>query len=371
MLKLVDRQLVRGYFKAYFICLTSLVSLYIVVDLFTNLDEFSRHNGGLETTLNLIGVYYGYKVTKIFDQLCEAILLMAAMFTVAWMQRNNEQLPMLSAGVSTRRLVMPVILSACLMLAVTVVNQELVIPRIGEKLTYQKDDPKGEKDLEVRGAYEPNGVHIVGKSASRKEQVVRQFQCTFPPEMAGRLLHITAEEATYVPPGAATRSGGWELRGTSLPEVESWENSPLEVIDSGKMFLRVKRVDFAALTRHQNAYLLASTQQLYNELQSPESSRQGSEVDRKKAVLFHTRLTRPLLGLILVVMGLSVILRDQNRNVFVSAGMCLVLCAVFFAVGFACKFLGEKNFLSPPLAAWLPVILFGPLSVVKFDAVHT
>ena len=44
------------------------------------------------------------------------------------------------------------------------------------------------------------------------------------------------------------------------------------------------------------------------------------------AVMFHMRLTRPLLGLILVVMGLSIILRDQNRNVFISAGLCLLLC---------------------------------------------
>ena len=61
------------------------------------------------------------------------------------------------------------------------------------------------------------------------------------------------------------------------------------------------------------------------------------------AVLFHMRLTRPLLGLLLVVMGLSVILRDQNRNVIISSGMCLVLCAVFFATQYACKMLGDSE----------------------------
>ncbi len=372
MLTLIDRQLVRGYFKAYLVCLTSLVSLYIVVDLFTNLDDFTHHGAGVKTTARLIGVYYGYKVTQIFDRLCEAILLMAAMFTVAWMQRNNEQLPLLSAGVSTRRIVLPVIVSACLMLGLTVLNQELVIPEIGAKLTFQRDDPSGEKELEVKGAYEPNGIHVTGGSASRKASVVRQFQCMIPPEMAGRLWHITAAEAHYVPPGPGPRTGGWELRGTTPAEIEPWENSPLEQIDRGKFFLKVRRVDFDALTRHHNAYLLSSTVQLYQELQSPEAARQGSSsLDRKKAVLFHTRLTRPLLGILLVFLGLSVILRDQNRNVFISAGMCLVLCAVFFSATFACKYLGDSNFLSPALAAWLPVLLFGPMALVKFDAVHT
>ena len=373
MLKLIDRQLIRGYFKAYLVCLTSLLSLYIVVDLFTNLDDFTHHSGGVLTTARLIGVYYGYKVTQIFDRLCEAILLMAAMFTVAWMQRNNEQMPLLSAGVSTRRIVRPVILSACLMLVLTVLNQELVIPRIGHRLTFQRDDPNGEKDVEVRGGYEPNGVHIAGGSASRKDRLVRQFQCTVPDEIAGALLHISAQEAHYVPPGPGPRSGGWELRNTEPPEIElPKDTSVLEQIDRGKFFLRVRRVDFETLTRHQNSYLLASTLGLYRELQNPEASRAASGgVDRKKAVLFHTRLTRPLVGITLVFLGLSVILRDQNRNVFISAGLCLVVCAMFFGAIFLCKHLGNHDYLPPALAAWMPVLAFGPMAFVLFDAVHT
>jgi lipopolysaccharide export system permease protein len=99
--------------------------------------------------------------------------------------------------------------------------------------------------------------------------------------------------------------------------------------------------------------------------------RVGSTELSSVAVVFHMRLTRPVLGMILVFMGLSVILRDQNRNVFISAGLCLVLCAGFFAILFACKYLGDYEHLSPALAAWLPVLGFGPLSFVMFDAVHT
>ena len=89
------------------------------------------------------------------------------------------------------------------------------------------------------------------------------------------------------------------------------------------------------------------------------------------AVLFHSRLTRPLLGMVLVLLGLSVILRDQNRNVIISSGLCLVLCGVFFAASYACKMLGDNEYLNPALAAWLPVLTFGPFAVVMFDAVHT
>jgi len=89
------------------------------------------------------------------------------------------------------------------------------------------------------------------------------------------------------------------------------------------------------------------------------------------AVQFHMRLTRPILGILLVVLGLSVILRDQNRNIFVSAGLCLIMCALFFAACLICKALGDQKFFTPVLAAWLPVLCFGPLAFVLFDGIHT
>src|SRR5262245_13418416 len=138
MLTLIDRQLIRSYFKGYFICLVSLLSLYIVVDLFTNIEDFSNHTGGVETTVRLVGVYYGFKVWQIFDRLCEAILVLAATFTVTWMRRNNEQIPLLSCGVSTQRIVRPVLFSACCVLTLNLYNQEIIITSIGIRISSKR-----------------------------------------------------------------------------------------------------------------------------------------------------------------------------------------------------------------------------------------
>src|SRR5262245_43101642 len=123
-MKLIDRLLVRGYVKAYLVCLVSLLSLFIVVDLFTNLDNFDLDQKGLVSLVKRITVYYTYKSADIFDKLSEPVALLAAMFTVAWMQRNNELIPLLSAGVSTRRVVLPILLAASAMLGLSVLNTE-------------------------------------------------------------------------------------------------------------------------------------------------------------------------------------------------------------------------------------------------------
>jgi lipopolysaccharide export system permease protein len=366
-MKLIDRVLLRAYLKAYLVCLVSLVSLYIIVDLFTNVEEFTDRHHGLLPVLKHIGTYYAYKLAYIFDKLCEAIVLLAAMFTVAWMQRNNELLPLLSAGVSTRRVIRPVLVGACLMLSLSMVNQELIIPRIGNFLVNDRDDPLGEKDVLVLGAFfEPNGIHIEGKVANRRDLLVQGFNVDIPENIAGGLFTLSAEKAYYYPPGKSPRGTGWLLTRTTPPELEHWNNPVLEMIEPGKYFLHTTQLDFDALTRRQNWYVYASTTQLLRELSRPDTIRLTP-----MAVLFHMRLTRPILGILLVFLGLSVILRDQNRNVFLSAGLCLVLCGVFFGACFVCRHLGDNEYVSPALAAWMPVLFFGPLSVAMFDAIHT
>jgi lipopolysaccharide export system permease protein len=348
-----------------------LLSIYIVVDLFTNLDSFSEDTKGLGVILQRIGLYYGYRVARYYDQMSEAVVLLAAAFTVAWMQRNNELVPLLSAGVSTRRVIRPILLTAFLTLGLGLMNQELLIPQIARHLMNERDDFKGEKPVLVQGAYEPNGIHIEGEVGSRGEGlVVRKFYVIIPESLAGSLINLSAKEARYIPPGEGRYKGGWLLTETTPaepPELKDW-NQPeiLEMIDPGKFFLYTQEVDFDIVTRSRNWYAFASTVRLKDELGKPDTTRLAA-----MAVLFHTRLTRPFLGAILVLMGLSVILRDQNRNVFLSAGLCIALCGLFFAALFSCKFLGDNEYISPALAAWLPVIVFGPFAFVQFEAVHT
>jgi lipopolysaccharide export system permease protein len=373
-MNLFDRLLARSYLKAYTVCLVSMLSLYIVVDLFTNLDDFAEHHSSLLPILRHIATYYGFKVIQYFDQLCEVIALMAGGFTLAWLQRNNELLPLLAAGMPTQRVARPVLLAGIAMLALGVANKELVIPRIGSFLLNDRDDPHGMKDIVARGAFEPNGIHIEGLIASRKGMVVRGdtpknpgFFVFIPESVAGTTIKLEAREARYIPPDSGPLSGGWLMTGTTPAELENWTQPQiLQLIDEGKYFLHTQEVDFEAVTRSPNWFQFASTLRLHRELRKTETTRLAA-----MAVLFHMRLTRPLLGAILVLMGLSVILRDQNRNVFISAAMCLGLCALFYVAQFTCKNLGESEYVSPALAAWLPVLFFGPFSCAMFDAIHT
>jgi len=216
MLTLIDRHLIRSYLKAYLVCLVSMMGLFVVVDLFTNLDKFTQHSKGFVPVMQHIGLVYANKLPQIFNHLCEAIGLLAGMFTVAWMQRNNELLPLLSAGVSTRRVARPVLVSACLVMGLCVLNQEAVLPNVDNYLVENANDPEGKNELAVNGAFDSNGVLFMGQRAIRKELLVREFHVTLPPKF-GRdsLVNLVAKDARYVPAGEGRRSGGWMLTGTT------------------------------------------------------------------------------------------------------------------------------------------------------------
>jgi lipopolysaccharide export system permease protein len=300
MIKYIDWLLLKGYFKAYLVCLISLLSLYIVIDMFMNLDEFTSRHHGIADVAAHIASYYGYRLTKFFDQLCEPITLMAGMFTVAMMQRSNEFIPLLSAGVSTRRVVLPVLVSAWIMLSLAVANGELLVPRIAAKLSLERDDPDGGKELSVHGAHEPNRILIYGERGQRRGMTVRRFYCTIPGSIAGHLVEFSAAEGSYVPKAAGGElCGGWLLTGT-VPErpPEGWEREDVlkPLHDPGKYFLYTQEVDFDAVTRQSKWFQLASTTRIYEELQRPDTVRVP-----QMAVLFHMReaagrLRHPLAG---------------------------------------------------------------------------
>ena len=137
---ILDRQRYYAYIKGYFICFTALTSLYIIIDAFTNLDEFTEINDTPLKLMTFMGRYYAIRTSMIYDKLCGVIGMMAAIFAVTWVQRNNELLAMLAAGISAPRVIKPVMISGAMISALAVMNQELILPRFADELQKFPDD---------------------------------------------------------------------------------------------------------------------------------------------------------------------------------------------------------------------------------------
>lgn len=381
---ILDRQRYWAFLKAYVICFIALVGLYIVIDAFSNLDEFSEISQGTVHLFKIMGYYYLIRLSLFYDRLCGVIGMMAAIFTVTWMQRNNELLAMLAAGIGTKRVIRPVWISAILVSFGAVANQELLLPVVAEDLQKTPDDD-GTIKRPVFGREDANGILIDGKDGDRENRTVTSFNATFPVALTGTLSWVQARQARYIEEDdpTAPQRGGWLLRGARLvPEgatvhddllirLESDEGFPPVVgtmTDLGQetYFLR-SSLTFAAVTRSKEWYQFAPTRDLILSLADPSSEHERNDVE----IYLHGRLIRPLLSLNLLFLSLPMVLGGTGRNMFINLGLSLATSGVFYAMTFLSQYLASNGVLEPELSAWAPLIAFGTVAVARWDSIRT
>ena len=218
MLGILDRQRYWAFLKAYVICYVSLVGLYVVIDAFSNLDEFTKRADTSAELFQIMSRYYLVHQSQFFDQLCGVIGMMAAIFTVTWMQRNNEQLAMLAAGISTHRAIIPVLVSSVFVSLLAVANQEVVIPYFGEELARRHDDDGLQRVNSVSTRYDSRDIMIHGKSADRATRTIMPFYATIRVRVFGKIREIDGRQASYIPPDHPTAplKGGWLIREATI-----------------------------------------------------------------------------------------------------------------------------------------------------------
>jgi lipopolysaccharide export system permease protein len=385
--RILDRERYWAFFKAYLICFTALVGLNVVIDAFSNFDEFLKRASGVEL-IWVMGRYYLVHMSQFYDRLCGVISMMAAIFTVTWMQRNNELLAMLAAGLSTQRVIRPVLISAVVVCALSVVNQEAIMPRFADELQrVHADDGKGKVD--VHGAYDSNRIYIHGRDADRATSSIVGFNATLPVPVTGEIRELEGKKARYIPIGhpSAPLTGGWLTVNAKLepPFEEGYEPDESSVIvpvadlagfplpfgdklpPGGEAYFLRSDLDFQSITRRSEWYQFATSLDLVRGMSLPSNEAQKLDI----AVFLHSRLLRPLLSMTLMFMSLPLVLGGFGRNMFVNLGLSLGTSALFYAVCFVGQYLGSNAVLTPELAAWAPLVGFGTFARLRWWRIRT
>ena len=94
--------------------------------------------------------------------------------------------------------------------------------------------------------------------------------------------------------------------------------------------------------------------------------RMSKDLDLEK----HFRFTNPIINVIILLLAAPLVISREPKSVFLQMVKALLVIVGAFALSFACQQLGTQH-LAPLMAAWLPVILFGPAAVLMLDSVKT
>lgn len=388
-MRILDRERFWSFAKAYVICFVALVGLYVVIDAFENIDEFAKISSSTAELFRNMGRYYLIKMSGFYDRLCGVITMMAAIFTVTWMQKNNELLAMLAAGISTRRVIRPVLVSAVIVSGLAVVNQEFIMPPIAEELQKRPDDD-GVKKVPVTSRDDSRGLGLSGQAADRSHRTIFWFSATIPVKVASEIVEVQAKQARYFPPGSGTPlEGGWLLMGARLnnrpssddykevlTRVDDVKGFPLPITFDGQdfplpipgaaFFLR-SDLSFESMTRSRQWYQFAGTGDLVRALREPSNKPEWTDIE----VFVHARLVRPLASLALLGLSLPLVLGGQGRNMFINLGLSLATSGAFYAVSFMAQFFGASGAITTAQSAWIPLIGFGTLAVARWDMIRT
>jgi lipopolysaccharide export LptBFGC system permease protein LptF len=363
----LDRYIIKLFFKNYVLGMSVFISLYVVLHLFINLDEFTEGGMSVWQVLANIFDYYVYNLFWYFSQLSGVITLFAGAVTLAQMQRRNELSAMLASGVSLYRVAAPVVICGMIVGGLWIVDQEVVLPKAAAKLARPADDVHGNRVYGVWFMPDKGNTLVSGiKFQAKTQQLYRMIVFTRDEDnlvqeimFADRGVWNASEGAWTLQRGSAFRSTGMGQAWDSLDtlHVRSVNRYP----EQGESELSPDNI----LMRQQSHW----TQFL--------STRQLIELERKNvlsasqiAPVRHGRVTMPIGNMLLLLLGIPFFLNREPSSTLKSAAKCLLACGGCFILSFISQNIIEVKSL-PALPAWLPLMIFGPVAVIYLDRVRT
>lgn len=358
-MRILDRYVLRLFLASLFTCTTVLLGMYLVVDLFLRLEDILQVEG--RSPIVFLLEYYAYHIPGFLLLLCPFIGLAAAMMTVVRLTRANELTPMIGAGVSTLRILVPVVLGVATLAGAMAAGEEWLLPAISVDLreserTLRADRIVHEKLLAdtldnkfVIGRYDPNTSTIRGIT-------VTHLTSRFRPDFQA---HATT--ARWV----EGEKSGWLLSEgieTRFDEQGKRLGNPTRFGKDGILVPSTLTNRDIEKVKDPLAYIP------FNDL--VELARQDP-YNASLRVRLHLRITYPLYCLVLFGLGVPFVLRREVTNALVGIGICIVVSALFFLVHFFLVDLGNLNVVDPLLATWSPVVVFGSMAISLFDSIYT
>jgi lipopolysaccharide export system permease protein len=354
----LDRYVAGIYLSSWLVSAVFFLGLFSVVSFFSHVEELLDHAGGSDEGLALIGTYYLYQAPAIFVQVAPFVMLMAALFTVMRLQRHNELMAMLMTGRSARRVLLPVLALTVAFIGLLVWVQEGLAPRFSlERERLKARIVEGTEDwvipkLTMKDA---RGNLFTARNYHAGTGVIEVLDISGRDER-GRNISVSGRDATHDP-----EAEGWRLF-EGVIETRTFVPEETLVSEPCPLFRTDLRPENLLGTRMQ-PFDLSWSDVLERSERYPQAP--------NYRMLRHYHVTYPLSVLLLVTLGLPFVLKRQPRSNMLGLGISILMCLVFLIGDATMRDLGARGFLSPVLAAWLPVIVAGSLSVVLFDSMET
>ena len=355
----IDLHLARTFLAPCAVITAGALGLYVVADMLGQLDPFFRSSETVPELLRRMALAYLSRLPVYLTPLAPITVLISAAFAVSHLARNNEITALKACGIGIHRILAPVYVSASCLMLLAFANQELLVPLVEQRFlprVKEWTESGGKRWHPLRGFVdEENTTYIldydpVSRAIARVRLVRREGDAATVIEAAGGVRtaegwRLEGPEGVRIAPTAAgARTEPQYLWRTALRPADL----DLEVVPPASRPLRVIV-----------GYLRGG-------LKTPAER-------RRLAVLLSNRLSYPLVGIALLLVGLPPLLGQEaaRKSRLFGMGLCILIGAAYHLARFFANDLGEAGRLPPALAGLLPVLLFGAIGVYLTDRMRT
>ena len=370
---ILDRYFLRSFFFNLILWLFCVVGVFVVFDLVSNFDDLLKVGKESGSAIKLFLTYYTFKSIPVVMMLGSLLGLVSAMVTVAMIMRLNELVPIQAAGVSTLRIVTPLLVAFFLVVGALTAVREFVLPQFLNEMTMDFIGAGREKGRVVNATIDhETEVLFWGDRLFQQEKRITNPVLSIPKRIVKGGLSIIADNAVYHdavgerPAGFMLLNvkepknfpGGASLSNGDRPIIITSKDAP-EWIQPTDCFI-VTQVPFAYFISSDSWSQYASTWELITAARNP-----SMDLSQRVHGTIHARLLLPILDAAVIFLGLPIILSRGDRNVFKAMGLSAFIILSFIVVREGSQYIGTV-IEQPTLGAWLPLMLFGPIAVNQF-----
>ncbi|MBI4563198.1 MAG: LptF/LptG family permease [Planctomycetes bacterium] len=364
-MKLIDRYLLSTFGTALALVAATFTTLFLVMDMSSKLARFLALRN--IDTWRFFVQYYLVRLPLFFYQILPAVTIFAAMFTLMRMQKTNELLPLMTSGISLRRVSAVFVAGALACAAAMAALDEFALPPLMSAVGETDELLLSDKTARNVVAWRAETYLLAGAYNRRTRQIedvkVSRLRPNGKPEW-----DLTAKRGSW-----DENQERWILfEGHREPYDE--EGHPRIRMIEGKRPERVVEPlpaegfvlgsDLHPEDFQKKTFSLSGRFYRMNELL--ELIREYPQVASFR-MQFHAKLTTPLGALVLLFLGLPWVAGSHSGSYSRGVGLCLLLTVAYYAAHFTFLQSGIRgDSMNPVVAAWLPTLAFGTLGLVGF-----
>ena len=352
--KKIDLYIFKKFISTFFFAMLLIIGIVIIFDISEKIDDFVSKEAPLKA---IIFDYYVNFIPYFINMFSPLFVFITVIFFTSVMASNSEIIAILSGGVSYHRMMVPYLVAAALIAALSLGLNLYVIPRSNAtrlKFENQYVKQRGFFNRDVHYQIDP-GTFVYVESFSNWNNTAYKF--TLESIKDNKIVSkLTAETAAW-----DSTKGCWSLRKWFIRDYSDGLEDRvrtgakmdtvinLTVSDFYRNKMTVETLPYGELKE------LIETQKLRGD-----ANVMYSEIEQ------HTRFALPFSAFILTLMGVSLSARKRRGGIGwnIAAGIALAFSYILF-LKFSQMFVTTDT-LPPGLALWLPNFIYAIITAILY-----